>query len=279
MSEDLLVLLHRQLGAAVDAMHLRPAARRVFHLLVRARYGAAGLAVARQNGRVWRLDFEVARRGLEQEMDTIQWLRTVLQDGGVGLDIGANVGQMTLEMAELVGPKGRVFAVEPAPGNLRLLRRHIEANGFLDRVCVLEAACVDTDGVTVTLGIVSGNRRSDSVGSGHAIVGAGTRPPPDCTVAVNVPGVTIDAIVERERIAPRAIKIDVEGSELRVLQGARRTLIEHRPHLRVAFHPFAFEDPRAGSDAILTLLRTHGYVVDLQGDEAMCLAEYNCMPA
>lgn len=278
MSEDLLVILHRRLSGFVRTFGLRPIAKAVFRGLLRLRYGNFGLTRARQNGRVWRLDFDVARRGLEQEMGTILWLRRVLRQGDTVLDLGANVGQMTLEMAELVGPTGRVIAVEPAPGNLRLLRRHVEANGYEDRVQIVEAACVERDGVNAILGVVSDVGEADTVGSGHAVLSARSIPPAGQTVELEVSGVSVDALVARAGVSPRAIKIDVEGSELRVLQGAGETLAVHRPLLRFGFHPFAFENPSAASYQISSLLRGHGYSVDLGVADTMSLGEYECTP-
>lgn len=51
------------------------------------------------------------------------------------------------------------------------------------------------------------------------------------------PTVTLDDLVERLGIVPDAITMDVEGSELEVLRGARRTLTEHRPLVWVSVHP------------------------------------------
>lgn len=273
MSEDALLVLHRNLDRIVDRLHVRWLARKVFRFLLQRRYRSSALATGRQNGRIWKLDFSVARRGLEQEMGTVHWLRSVLGPGGCAFDIGANVGQMTLEMAQLVGASGRVVAVEPAHGNVRLLERHVEANGFRHRVDIVEAACVETDGEPVTFCIVSDDGSADALGSGHAVASAKRQS--GNLVEVSVAGVSIDGLVERTRSAPRAIKIDVEGAELRVLQGARRTLETHRPAVRVAFHPFAFDDPAAASAAILSMLGGLGYRSPLPPGEPMGLAEYS----
>lgn len=69
----------------------------------------------------------------------------VVRPGMVCWDVGAHVGFYTLLLAELVGPDGRVFAFEPLPGNLELLRRHVEMNGYRN-VRVVPAALGDFDG-------------------------------------------------------------------------------------------------------------------------------------
>ena len=51
-----------------------------------------------------------------------------------------------------------------------------------------------------------------------------------------VPVVTVDAVVERFGVSPHVIKIDVEGAEYAVLQGARATLLDARPTIALSLH-------------------------------------------
>jgi FkbM family methyltransferase len=235
---------------------------------------------AAHNGREWWLDPEVALRGEFAEYETIEWLREVVKPGMTVIDVGANVGQMTLEMAHLVGPQGKVFAIEPAPGNLRVLRAHVGRNGFADRVTLIEAACCENDGDSIDLTVFGS--ATDTVGSGHTIVGesvptgeAGGFP----ALSVRVPTVSLDAVCERHAIQPAVIKIDVEGAELSVLKGAREVLSRDRPRIRFGFHPFAFADPAAASSGIRALLAAAGYRLDPAATEPLfSLAEYEAFP-
>src|SRR5438445_727917 len=59
--------------------------------------------------------------------------------GMAAIDIGANIGYLTMLLATLVGPSGLVVAVEPNPENVKLLEASRRANGF-DQVCVIAAA-------------------------------------------------------------------------------------------------------------------------------------------
>ena len=54
----------------------------------------------------------------------------VARPGMVAWDVGAHVGFYTLLFAELVGRRGKVYAFEPAPANVELLRRHMEMNAY-----------------------------------------------------------------------------------------------------------------------------------------------------
>jgi FkbM family methyltransferase len=257
---------------------LRPVARAAFRRLLSLRYGSASLMRAEQNGRTWLLAPEVALRGELAEFETIQWFRDVVREGMTVIDVGANVGQMTLELAELVGPSGRVIAVEPAPGNLELLRRHIEANGYSSRVEVFDGACSDANG---TVKLYLAGTTDQAVGSGHTLAGEAALRRQDGSVRVvekTVTAVTVDALCEERSIRPSVIKIDVEGAELSVLRGMKQTLRSSRPAVRVGFHPFAFDSPEDASDQLRALFDAADYALQAPASGALALEEYIALP-
>jgi FkbM family methyltransferase len=275
LTVDTLVYLHRRLQGVVGLFGLRRPAQKIFRYYYAKSYANDRLASAAQNGRTWLLHPEVALRGEFAEFETIEWLRQVIKPGDTVIDVGANVGQMTLEMAHLVGPTGRVIAVEPGPGNLRLLRRHVEANGFAGRVTIIEAACCEVHGGTVEFKIWGAS--ADTVGSGHTLVlnGATGSPGEQQAFISRVRTASLDGLCADHGARPAVIKIDVEGAELRVLDGARQTLQANHPALRVGFHPFAFDDAQAATRSLLSLLDGCGYETShLGGEDALQLNEY-----
>lgn len=238
---QVLLPLYWTLRPVVDRLRLNALARPVWAAIWNRRERA--LIHVPQNGRKWWLDSAVALRGLEVEVDTIHWLREVVKPGMTVVDIGANVGQMTLEMAELVGPAGRVIAIEPGPGNLALLRRHVAGNGYSDRVTIIEAACCAKHGGEADIQIAG--ESIEEVGNGFQLSGLDLRPDRELAKArltKKVPLISLDETCRQLGVSPAVLKIDVEGAEAEVLRGAARTLSDCRPVLRVAFHPFAFPD-------------------------------------
>lgn len=140
-------------------------------------------------------------------------------EGDVVFDVGAHVGYFTAIASLRVGPAGRVVAFEPRPVNLGLLRRHVQVND-LDNVTVVEAG----------VGRGSGTARfEEGTGSGTGkIADQG-----ELTVRV----VRLDDVVGEDGLPePDFIKIDVEGGELDVLEGARGLLERARPRLLVGIH-------------------------------------------
>ncbi|MCF7962257.1 MAG: FkbM family methyltransferase [Pirellula sp.] len=145
----------------------------------------------------------------------------VLRPGDVALDIGANLGVMTVLFSRLVGPAGRVLAFEPNP---RVLERTRQTTAKLSNVRLCEFAlgpCPDTLELVVP---------AKNLGLGSLVVdnqrfGADAK-------RVTVPVERLDDVLAREGVNEvRLVKMDVEGFEPQVLRGAERCLREIRPQV------------------------------------------------
>jgi FkbM family methyltransferase len=155
-------------------------------------------------------------------------LERVLRPGAVAIDIGANIGVLTVLMADLCGPTGAVHAFEPAGENFNYLMKNVAASGATN-VTASRAAVTAGDGpVTIEF--------NEAYPAG-SFVDQGASASPSASVSASaekVDGVALDSYVERaglERID--LIKIDVEGFEPAVLHGAKATLARFRPMLIV----------------------------------------------
>jgi FkbM family methyltransferase len=272
--QEILLSLYRGLRPLVDRCHLNAVARPVWAALWKPR--AHQLIRAEQNGRTWRLDPEVALRGAELEMDTIRWLRSVVRPGMTVVDVGANVGQMTLEMAQLVGPAGRVVAIEPGPGNLEVLRRHVDGNGFGGRVTVIAAACCAHHRGKMELEMPAAN--PDEIGSGFQLRGIGIAANPlnlgRPHTRLEVDTVSLDGLAAEMGLRPGVLKIDVEGAELEVVKGGRTILREARPEVSIGFHPFAFTQPGEAQAEIIAAFEAARLSFGRAGEVSWMLGEY-----
>lgn len=157
--------------------------------------------------------------------------RAVLRPGDTALDVGANVGAYALLFGLWVGKGGRVLAFEPAPEAYAGLRRHLALNRLDDCVQAVHAAVADTVGEA---SFVS----EGSQGTNHLASQGGS----NTHTLIRVPTTTIDAFCAEYNLRPRLIKIDVEGAELAVLRGARRTIaaMERDAGIFVEMHPAAW---------------------------------------
>ena len=124
------------------------------------------------------------------------------------LDCGAHVGLQTLFAARGVGPDGVVIAVEAAPPTAAALRENVSANGFEDRVEVVEAAATAEPG-PVRLHLHPWLDRTGVEDEGS-----------DLGRIVEVPGLRLDDVLGERRYD--VAKIDVEGAEAAAIAGLER---------------------------------------------------------
>lgn len=157
--------------------------------------------------------------------------------GDVVYDIGAHVGYYSLIFSQACGEqKGKVFAFEPLPVNLKSLRVHLNANK-IKNVSILPYAASSEAGVL---------RFDTAGGTGRGRISHKGK------VVINT--ITLDELVfEKDYPVPDFIKIDVEGAEVHVLKGASKLLDAYSPKIFLATH----------GDAIRLecekLLRQNGY--------------------
>lgn len=142
-------------------------------------------------------------------------------------DVGANVGFYSMIVARLAGSGGRVFSFEPLADNLRWIEHNARLNGFAQVTARCEA-----------LGNVDGEARfmrseQPTWGRLSSVGQPPARPAGEVTVKVR----RLDNLLAEGAVAPpNLMKIDVEGAEAGVLEGAAETLRRCRPLLIIDLH-------------------------------------------
>lgn len=167
------------------------------------------------------------------ESETIELVRRFISPGDSVIDVGANLGQMTVQFSSMVGARGRVFACEANPILFELLARTIAENRCTNVVAVFGA-----------VGEVGGGwaRFPRPRFWRHANYGSyGIAP--NKGRGMLVPTVALDDLDIRGRVG--FLKIDTQGSDLRVMRGARRLIAAHRM-------PILFEHEAEYDDAFNT---------------------------
>jgi FkbM family methyltransferase len=185
-------------------------ARRVFPKMaipLRLPFGAWWLA---EKGA---LDHELMYNGFEEA--EVQFVHRLLRPGMTVLDIGAHHGLYTLLTAKRVGRNGRVIAFEPSPRECRRLAKHVRVN-----------RCRNVEVHACAVGDRSGGAELFMV-DGFRDWGNSLRPPavPEPTRMVRVPVRKLDDVLAERGIEHvDFIKLDAEGGELAILEGARKLL-------------------------------------------------------
>lgn len=166
--------------------------------------------------------------------------------GQTVFDVGANVGEFAVAASHFVGPQGAVLAVEPDPFLCALLHRTMaEPDNAGLRLEALCAAIAEKDGFAAFQ--VAARGRASNALAGHGLASMG-----GARTRFMAPVFTIDTMAE-SWLPPDFIKIDVEGAELRVLEGARQTLLRHRPLILV--------EVTSAEERIRALFRQSNYLI------------------
>ncbi len=154
--------------------------------------------------------------GRYYELGVTRLLDRLLRPGDNFVDVGANIGMITLHARFLVGADGRIDCFEPNPECVQALQAHLAING-LNNVFVHACALADTAG-SLRLSLTSEHSGTATL----ADVGG---------AAIRSHVVPVEVGDEVLTGCPRLIKIDVEGFELHVLKGLVRTLSLYKPFL------------------------------------------------
>lgn len=143
-------------------------------------------------------------------------IRKAVKEGDTVIDIGANIGYFTVLLANLVGPKGKVYAFEPDPRNFHLLERTIERNGWTHVIAEQKAVS---------------NKAGEFLLYQSQSWSSNALTPCEHISAVQVPVVILDDFLSDE---PHIdfVKMDMDGSEPLAIQGMAE-LIQRSPNLQV----------------------------------------------
>jgi len=160
-------------------------------------------------------------------------LQRVIKDwvkpGWVVYDVGANIGYISLLLAQAVQDSGTIYAFEALPDNFTRLQKNIRLNVLEDRIKAVHAAVIDASKpVTFMVGPSSGMGK---------VVGSAGRQEVVYAQSLTVPGISLDEYVyEAGHPAPQAVKMDIEGGEVLALPGMRRILQEAHPLMLLELH-------------------------------------------
>jgi FkbM family methyltransferase len=160
-----------------------------------------------------------------QEVEQSRCLTSLLRTGQVFFDVGANVGYYSLLASKILHGSGRVIAFEPSPRNLAFLYRHVRLNKAKN-VTILPLACADALSAQLFFG-----GENNAMGRLGEIEGEPSR-----AAETLIATISIDRAAELLKLRPDVIKIDVEGAERQVLEGAIDTLTRLRPAVLLSVH-------------------------------------------
>jgi FkbM family methyltransferase len=148
-----------------------------------------------------------------------------LRPGDIAIDVGARAGLHSLLAARLVGPGGRVHAIEASPGIFARLRRNLQANGAFQVIPHNWAVTAAPGRVAVYL--------RDEVNMAGPILGGGARPAGTVLEAMVHGRPLPDILPEEDLLAARLIRIDAGGAEWPAVRGLAPWLAHLRADVEI----------------------------------------------
>jgi FkbM family methyltransferase len=182
---------------------------------------------------------------------------TVLKRGDVVFDVGANCGYFSILAGAIVGSRGHVVAIEPAPTCVARLKANLALNGF-DHISVVEKVATDFEGE-----IMFHLNRDNS--GGNALWNPGDWPSNKLSHAnpnpVMMKTITLDAEWKARGFpVPKLIKVDTEGAEELVLRGARQLMADCKvPFIVAELHSFGLNKLGSSQMSLRATMAAFGY--------------------
>jgi FkbM family methyltransferase len=168
------------------------------------------------------------------------------------IDIGGNIGQTALMIGKKLNNNGKVISFEPVPENYQKFLTNLRLNPSIKNVSV-ENCGLGNSYAKVRMSnpnkANSGQNRVANDNSGDGDL---------------VEVITLDAYMAGKNIDVNFIKIDVEGFEFKVLQGAEQTLRKHKPQMFIEINEDNLKYQNDSSEALIKFLKGLGYtIIDL----------------
>jgi len=177
-------------------------------------------------------------------------LSALISPGDTWIDVGANLGFFALIASKLVREEGRVVLIEPQPLLAQLAEKTMAENHFAP-YSIYQVACADYKGETEFYV----PRSTSGRGGLYSSFSASGR-----HRKIRVPVVPLDDLLDWQSLPGQVfLKIDVEGSEIAVLRGARRLIQQRNPILLLEINPLSLKAAGVNPAELVSLLSHLGY--------------------
>lgn len=186
--------------------------------------------------------------------NSIVVVNSFLPTGGVFIDVGASFGHFALPAAKQVGPNGRIIAIEPSSRDYNRLIDNVKINNLWNVISSYRLAISNATG-TAILNVATEERSAlNTLGSEFSFKGV------DRVAREEVDTISLDDFVVANQIKRvDVIKLDIEGSELKALQGARDVIAKSHPMIMLGVNSNALRASGTDHDEIQKILNELNY--------------------
>lgn len=173
-----------------------------------------------------------------------------LKAGSVFYDVGGHVGYYAFLAAQRI-TNGFIYSFEPVPSNIEIFNKHLQLNKSKlpgERIALYPYAISDREKDVVISNDPLAKEGNTYISTSPRFINTPS--------SIKVKGTSIDAMIIQGCKPPDVIKIDVEGAEYDVLNGARDTINTYRPKILLATHDWHLPGVK---DKCILLLQSWGY--------------------
>jgi len=199
-----------------------------------------------------------------RELPDTSVAKDIIKEGMVVADIGANIGYYTLLEAQQVGETGHVYAFEPDPRNVPLLKENVALNDFGERVTVYDTAVSDKK-----------EQRTFQLGERSNVSSFVDRP--DVVGAVEVECIALHEFEHIEKID--LLRMDAEGYECKIIEGVLPFLEKNKKPFQIMLevHPDEYNETDLNFKKVLGSLFALGFTVSHSIASTNCKETYTDM--
>jgi FkbM family methyltransferase len=176
--------------------------------------------------------------------------KKLLKPGMIVVDIGANIGYYTLIAAKIVGNKGKIYAFEPEPNNFKLLVKNIGMNGCKNVIPVQKAVLNKTGKMKFF---------TDKTNLGAGSFSKSTTSKEKSFIEVKT--TNLDEFLHGNKID--LIKIDAEGAEGLIFDGAKKLLDKRNFKIIMEFWPYGLKNIGTDPLELLNKMQKYGFKIRL----------------
>lgn len=191
----------------------------------------------------------------------LQLVRSLVHPGDVVIDVGANFGQWSVTLSKYVGPAGRVVAFEPVDYTYKVLLMVLRVFGCRNVITIKKAAASMPMSGEIRVPV----SQQGTLSTGQAYLNLSAQPFRASSFFPQSEEYTVEAmpldsfgeLLQDRRLS--LIKIDVEGAEIRVLEGAQALILASRPVIVCEINPAFVERVSGSVSEILAMLDGWSY--------------------
>jgi FkbM family methyltransferase len=251
LTQDSLVQFISRIGVHLSLIYPKVKARLHIRSL-KNKYPESPLFLREINGSKMLLDTrdrglstELLLKGIREPLSTA-YIQNEIKPGDICIDIGANIGYYALLEAKIVGPTGKVYAIEPVASNIELLKKNIQLNNY-ENIMISKLAIGDKN----QIGYISLSSNSNLHSLNDSVI-------LDKNAVEEVEIITLDDFLNNKEY-PSLIRMDTEGYEDNIIQGLKKTLSKNTPlKIFIEFHSCFMKD---GGLRLLETLRDYNFKV------------------